>query len=191
VESLKNTLSLLRAGDRSAIKKVGYFLGVGVIAIWVLLSSVGPANEGRAETATTTVEQAALYVDIVGEVVRPGVYPVEVGTRLFEVVSAAGGFTEGANQKSINLARLVTDGEQILVLGIEGDSATKSESKLLSLNAATALELENLPGVGPKLASRIIDWRAANGGFTKIDQLLSVGGIGDKLFAGIRNMVRP
>lgn len=191
MDSLKNTLNLVRSGDRTALKKVGYFLGVGVIAIWVLLSSVGPANEGRAETATTTVEQTALYVDIVGEVVRPGVYPVEVGTRLFEVVSAAGGFTKAANQKSVNLARLVTDGEQILVLGSEEKVDTKTDSKLLSLNAATALELENLPGVGPKLAARIVDWRTANGGFSKIDQLLSIGGIGDKLFAGIRNMVRP
>jgi competence protein ComEA len=107
------------------------------------------------------------------------------------VVSAAGGFTKAANQKSVNLARLVTDGEQILVLGSEGNVETNTNSKLLSLNAATALELENLPGVGPKLAARIVDWRTANGGFSQIDQLLSVGGIGDKLFAGIRNMVRP
>ena len=191
MDSLKNTFNLLRSGDRSAIKKVGYFFGVGVVAISVLLSSLGPAAEGKAETATTTVTQTALYVDIVGEVVRPGVYPVTVGTRLFEVVSAAGGFTKSANQKSINLARLVTDGEQILVLGAEEKTVTGADNKLLSLNAATALELENLPGVGPKLAARIVDWRTANGGFSKIDQLLSVGGIGDKLFAGLRNMVRP
>jgi competence protein ComEA len=189
VESLKNILSLLRSGDRKAVKKVGYFAAVGVVAVWVLFSSLGPATEGKADTASTTVVQSALYVDIVGEVVQPGVYPVDVGTRLFEVVSAAGGFTKNAEQKSVNLARLVSDGEQILVLGKEGKVASKS--KLLSLNAATALELENLPGVGPKLAARIVDWRTANGGFTKIDQLLSVGGIGDKLFAGIRSMVQP
>jgi competence protein ComEA len=191
VESLKQTLVLLRSGDRSVIKKVIYFAGIGAVALMVLLSSLGPASEGQAETASTSITQSAIYVDIVGEVVQPGVYPVEIDTRLFEVVSAAGGFTRRADQKSVNLARLVSDGEQILVLSIGDDSKEQNTNKLLSLNAATALELENLPGVGPKLAARIIDWRTANGGFSKVDQLLSVGGIGDKLFAGIRNMVRP
>ncbi len=191
MESLKQTLVLLRSGDRSVIKKVIYFAGIGAVALMVLLSSLGPASEGQAETASTSITQSAIYVDIVGEVVQPGVYPVEIDTRLFEVVSAAGGFTRRADQKSVNLARLVSDGEQILVLSIGDDSKEQNTNKLLSLNAATALELENLPGVGPKLAARIIDWRTANGGFSKVDQLLSVGGIGDKLFAGIRNMVRP
>ena len=191
MESLKQTLVLLRSGDRSVIKKVIYFAGIGAVALLVLLSSLGPASEGQAETASTSITQSAIYVDIVGEVVQPGVYPVEIDTRLFEVVSAAGGFTRRADQKSVNLARLVSDGEQILVLSIGDDSKEQNTNKLLSLNAATAVELENLPGVGPKLAARIIDWRTANGGFSKVDQLLSVGGIGDKLFAGIRNMVRP
>jgi competence protein ComEA len=191
VESLKQTFVLLRSGDRGALKKAIYFAGIAAIALLVLLSSLGPASEGQAETASTSITQSAIYVDIVGEVVQPGVYPVEIDTRLFEVVSAAGGFTKRADQKSVNLARLVSDGEQILVLSIGDDSKEQNTNKLLSLNAATALELENLPGVGPKLAARIIDWRTANGGFSKIDQLLSVGGIGDKLFAGIRNMVRP
>ena len=191
MESLKQTFVLLRSGDRGALKKAIYFAGIAAIALLVLLSSLGPASEGQAETASTSITQSAIYVDIVGEVVQPGVYPVEIDTRLFEVVSAAGGFTKRADQKSVNLARLVSDGEQILVLSIGDDSKEQNTNKLLSLNAATALELENLPGVGPKLAARIIDWRTANGGFSKIDQLLSVGGIGDKLFAGIRNMVRP
>lgn len=189
MDSIRNTFNLLRSGDRNALKKLIYFVAVGVVAVLVILSSLGPADQGKASQASTTVEQTALYVDIVGEVLRPGVYPVEIGTRLFEVVSAAGGFTKSADQKSINLARIVSDGEQILVLS--SAVKTSSKSKLLSLNAATALELENLPGVGPTLAARIVDWRSANGGFTKTDQLLSVGGIGDKLFAGIRNMVQP
>jgi competence protein ComEA len=91
----------------------------------------------------------------------------------------------------VNLARLVTDGEQIVVLVSGTTQPEQTASKLLSLNAATELQLEGLPGVGPTLAGRIIDWRTANGGFTKVDQLLKVGGIGDKLFAGLRNMVQP
>lgn len=191
MESLKAKLALLRSGDRATIKKLVTFAIVALVAVLVLLSSIGPADQGQAKVAKTSISQTSLYVDIVGGVLRPGVYPVEPGTRLFEVVSAAGGFTKNADQKSVNLARLVTDGEQIIVLTGSGSEVAKSQSKLLSLNSATQVELEALPGVGPKLAARIVDWRTANGGFKKVDQLLQVGGIGDKLFAGIRNMVQP
>jgi competence protein ComEA len=118
------------------------------------------------------------------------VYPVDSTTRLFEVVSAAGGFTKKADQSSVNLARLVQDGEQIMVLA-KGGSNPDQTSQLMSLNAATSDELETLPGVGPTLAGRIVDWRVANGGFKSVEDLLKVGGIGDKLFAGIRSMVQP
>ncbi len=191
MEKLKNTLSQLRARDRATIRKVGYFVALAIVAVWVLLSSLGPAESGKVLAGKTTVAQSSLFVDIVGAVQRPGVYPVAIDTRLFEVVSAAGGFTKSADQKSVNLARLVTDGEQIIVMSGDSGDAAKTQSKLLSLNSATEVELEALPGVGPTLAARIIDWRSANGGFTAVDQLLKVGGIGDKLFAGLRSMVQP
>lgn len=191
MESLKKTFELLRARDPKMVRKLLVFVGAAILCIWVLLSSLGPASQGKAPIGQSTVSQGELYVDIVGAVARPGVYPVTPGTRLFEVVSSAGGFLKSADQKSVNLARLVTDGEQIVVLSGASTAKSQSASKLLSLNAATELQLEGLPGVGPTLAGRILDWRTANGGFTKVDQLLKVGGIGDKLFAAIRNMVQP
>jgi competence protein ComEA len=141
-------------------------------------------------------------VHVVGEVNVPGIYELDSGSRLVDVIFAAGGFSKSADQSSINLAREVTDGEQVVVfklgaagqllnsgagLGVGGPAGLAATQ--ISLNRATQAELEALPGVGPALASRMIDWRTANGGFKKKEDLLNVSGIGDKLFAGIKNQV--
>lgn len=140
------------------------------------------------------VKPATIYVHIVGEVSAPGIYQLDAGARVVDVIFAAGGFNQGADQSSINLAREVTDGEQVVVFKIGAapqvlGATNNSVSKQVSLNRATAGELESLPGVGPALAARMIDWRTANGGFKKKEDLLNVSGIGDKLFAGIKNQV--
>lgn len=140
------------------------------------------------------VKPAVIYVHIVGEVNSPGIYQLDAGSRVVDVIFAAGGFSKAADQASINLAREVTDGEQVVVFKIGAapvlsGSPGGSASSQVSLNRATAAELENLPGVGPALAGRIIDWRSANGGFKKKEDLLNISGIGDKLFAGIKDEV--
>lgn len=119
---------------------------------------------------------------------------MSVGSRLFDAVVAAGGFREDADQSSVNLARTLTDGEQVFVLKIGASSSVGAVAgdigpKVLSINRASESELESLPGVGPALAGRIVDWRTANGGFKKKEDLLNVGGIGDKLYAGIAKLV--
>jgi len=134
-----------------------------------------------------------LFVHIIGSVKSPGIYQLDTGSRVYDAVLAAGGLTAKANQQSINLARGLTDGEQIVVLSQSQSVATQqgfqAQPKLLSLNQATATQLEELPGVGPALAGRMIDWRLANGGFKSKDDLLNVSGIGDKLFSGIKDLV--
>jgi competence protein ComEA len=140
------------------------------------------------------VKPAVIYVHIVGEVNSPGIYQLDAGSRVVDVIFAAGGFSKAADEASINLAREVTDGEQVVVFKIGAapvlsGSPGGSASSQVSLNRATAAELENLPGVGPALAGRIIDWRSANGGFKKKEDLLNISGIGDKLFAGIKDEV--
>jgi competence protein ComEA len=113
---------------------------------------------------------------------------------LVDAVAASGGFLAKADQASVNLARQLTDGEQIFVLAI-GQSVSEVAgvgsmgAGLLSINRATSMELESLPGVGPALAGRIVDWRSANGGFKKLEDLKNVGGIGDKLYAGFAKQI--
>ena len=140
------------------------------------------------------VRPATIFVHIVGEVASPGIYQLDSGSRIVDVVFAAGGFSKSADQASINLAREVTDGEQIFVFKVGAapqllGNPSSNGSSPISLNRATQAELENLPGVGPALAGRIIDWRTANGGFKKKEDLLNISGIGDKLFAGIKDEV--
>jgi competence protein ComEA len=144
-------------------------------------------------TGSAVVHSPTLYVHVVGRVKVPGVYELEVGSRLFDAVVAAGGFMEDADQASVNLARPLSDGEQVIILKL-GDQPNNVGSHSganaqISLNRASESELESLPGVGPALANRIIDWRTANGGFKRKEDLLQVGGIGSKLFASLEKLV--
>lgn len=147
-------------------------------------------------------------VHVVGQVHAPGVVEVPVGARVHDAVLAAGGLTAGADAASVNLARQVVDGEQVYVpapgevvpaqggpAGTAGDvlagepgRATASPG-LVDLNTAGSEELQTLPGVGPALAQRILDWRVAHGTFRAVDQLRDVSGIGPVVLDGLRELV--
>lgn len=150
----------------------------------------GPDGSPSRSSPTTVV------VHVAGEVQQPGIVELPMGARVGEAIEAAGGGTQRAALDAVNLARVVSDGEQILIPNVDdagvaaapGQSA-ESEPHLVNLNSADATALEALPGVGPALAGRIIDWREANGGFTSEEQLLEVSGIGPKVFEGLRERV--
>jgi competence protein ComEA len=144
-----------------------------------------------ADETENEVSQQYLYVHVVGEVQSPGMYQLPIGARLVDAVFAAGGLTEEADNASVNLARELTDGEQIIVFSIsqEGEAAGTTASGLVSLNRAGDKELEELPGIGPALAGRIIAWREANGGFKSVQDLLKVSGIGESLLSGVIDLV--
>ena len=132
-------------------------------------------------------------VHVVGEVNAPGMYELEADSRVIDAVMAAGGLTSNAAECAVNLARTVNDGEQLnipaLTQGCSPSQSGTDSGSPLSLNAASAEQFDSLPGIGPTLADRIIQFRDAQGGFSSVDQLNDVSGIGDKLFAGLKDLV--
>lgn len=150
-----------------------------------------PENAANQDTVSAQ-SGANVFVHVSGEVVSPGIYQLPGNSRLFDAVFAAGGFTEAAAADSVNLARIITDGEQIRVAKL-GDPASpvNVESSAVSLSSATVTQLDQLPGIGPTLAQRIVDWRELNGGFSRISDLRKVSGIGQKLYDSLKNLVVP
>ena len=183
-------------------------LGVGaaiVLALVVLSAAVGLGlMRGQAaptESVPLATEAAAgggssgeLYVHVLGAVEHPGLYVLDLDSRLVDAVAAAGGTTDVADLTAINLARVLADGEQIIVptVGavVDGPGAVTPSDDRVDLNTADQAALETLPRIGPALAERIIAWRDENGRFQSVDDLLAVPGIGEKLLAGIRDGVR-
>lgn len=166
-----------------------------------------PAAEASDASSAVPSEMASvqqLFIQVVGAVEKPGVYVLPVKARVYEAIALAGGFTKSADQASVNLVRELVDGEQILVLesyldqasatGIGGIVVPNSSGRApaqpkINLNRAGLSELDTLPGVGPALAQRIVDWRTANGPFKKIADLTKVSGIGEKLIANLKDLV--
>ena len=194
---LKNQVIAALSGDQKVSKQLLIALaGVVAVASLVLVAvnrpepPTGEFSVSTDETANEVIEQF-LYVHVVGEVQSPGMYQLPIGARLVDAVFAAGGLTEDADNASVNLARELSDGEQIVVFSIsqEGQSPGTNSSGLISLNRAGDKELEELPGIGPALAGRIIAWREANGGFKSVQDLLKVSGIGESLLAGVIDLV--
>jgi competence protein ComEA len=197
MEWLKNQVIAALSGDQKVSKQLLIALaGVVAVASLVLVAvnrpepPTGEFSVSAEETANEVIEQF-LYVHVVGEVVSPGMYQLPIGARLVDAVFAAGGLTDEADNASVNLARELTDGEQIIVFSIsqEGEAPGTTTSGLVSLNRAGDKELEELPGIGPALAGRIISWREANGGFKSVQDLLKVSGIGENLLAGVIDLV--
>ena len=168
------------------------------------LESASPGS--LAGQSAPSVPATEVVVHVAGRVLRPGVVRLPPGARVVDAVAAAGGVTAGADAKRINLARPLADGEQVLVLA-EGEPAPPAgpptspsvgagastqpggDTGMVDLNTATLADLDTLPGVGPVLAQRILDWREANGRFTNVDELREISGVGEKRLADLRGKV--
>lgn len=164
-------------------------------------AAADPSSAPSAAPGTVTATTATLTVHVVGQVRHPGVVQLASGARVQEAVRAAGGALAAADLAGVNLARVLVDGEQVLVprpgdaaAPVAGPSSPAAPSgasnAVIDLNSADLTQLDSLPGVGPVLAQRILDWRTANGRFTSVDELGEVSGIGDAVLGRLRQKVR-
>ena len=126
---------------------------------------------------------ASVVVDVAGKVRHPGVLTLPAGSRVVDAVRAAGGALPGVDTGPLNLARRLVDGEQVLVGVTPPPGTGGAAAGRVNLNTATAAQLETLPGVGPVLAARIVEWRDGHGGFRSVSQLQQVPGIGPAKYA--------
>ncbi|MCU1446239.1 helix-hairpin-helix domain-containing protein [Cryobacterium sp.] len=169
-----------------------------------------PAAGTSGPTAAPAAGEAGvIFVHVLGAVARPGLFEVRDGARVVDVVAAAGGLLPTADQAGVNLARTLSDGEQLYV-PLQGEAAAGAPGAApgaagpagggaagaagavaakVNLNTATAADLDTLPRIGPAMAQRILDYRAAEGRFSSIDDLRNVTGIGEKTFAALKDLI--
>ncbi|MES9541171.1 helix-hairpin-helix domain-containing protein [Actinomadura sp. NPDC000600] len=165
------------------------------------VSEPRPAISAGAAAAASPAASSSVVVHVLGKVEHPGVVTLPSGSRVAEAIKAAGGVRRGAKTGTLNLARPLVDGEQIPV-GVRAPSpsppppagaaspAPGAPGTPVDLNAATPDQLDDLPGVGPVLAQRIVAYRTQHGGFRSVEQLQEVSGIGARRFADLKPMVR-
>ncbi|MFI5620195.1 helix-hairpin-helix domain-containing protein [Streptomyces sp. NPDC051567] len=152
-----------------------------------------PPVPGPEPGAAATAGSTRIVVDVSGKVRDPGVRKLPAGSRVEDALAAAGGVRPGTDTTGLNRARVLVDGEHVLV----GATAQPQPGGggpspgPLSLGTATVEQLDGLPGVGPVLAQHIVDFRTARGGFRSVDELRQVNGIGERRFADLRRLVRP
>lgn len=192
----RRTLSLLAAVLVGAVIVTLLVMGRGRApqAAPVAVGSVLPTISSAPVVATTESPAGEVVVEVVGKVRRPGVVTLARGARVQDALAAVGGARPGVDTSDQNLARVLVDGEQIRI-GIEPASAVApapgatGPGALIDLNTASLEALQDIPGVGPVLATRIVTYREQNGGFQSVEQLMEVSGIGEATFAQMQPMV--
>jgi competence protein ComEA len=181
---------------------VAVTVAAGVLLSWWLLSARPRTSEPETVRLTSQADHTGggrLVIDVEGKVKRPGIVTLPRGSRVHHAISRAGGVVSGADTSSLNLARVLADGEQVIVgaanpagpaaPGAAGSVATSGGR--ISLNSATLEQLDTLPGVGPVTAQAIVEYRTTHGGFQRVEDLLEVKGIGEQTLADLKDQVGP
>lgn len=140
---------------------------------------------------------SSLYVQVAGAVIHPGVYELDEGSRVFQAIEAAGGLSDDADDRTLNQASAVSDGDKIyvqtydeaVVSNNEAASAVSGDEDLVNINTAGTDELKTLSGIGESKAASIISYRDSHSGFKSVDELTQVDGIGDATLNKIRDMI--
>ena len=164
--------------------------------------------DSNTQESKTEDEEELVIVHVTGEVKKPGVVRVKEGSRVEDIVKAAGGLTENADISNINLAYVVEDGTKIRIPSTDDEKqeeyitqsigegiimqeeSNNSRSSIVNINTANETELEELPGIGASIAGRIIEYRNKNGKFKSIEDIKNVTGIGDSKFEKIKESIR-
>lgn len=172
-------------------------------------SQVGSGNDDESDSdqdVTSGKSNTVIYVHVAGAVKNPGLYELTQGARVQDAIESAGGMADDALEESINLARVVSDGEQIVVMskseessssggeaGISSNASSSSSGGIVAgkvnINRATADEFTTLQGIGEATAAKIIAYRESNGSFKSIEDIKNVSGIGDKKFEAIKDAI--
>jgi len=191
--------------ERAVLIVFAAFLAVGGIFFLLAQGSASSAASTKPLPAitfpATPTVSPIIVVDVSGKVVKPGVYKLPVGSRAIDALDAAGGAKSGIDVSDINLAHVLTDGEQIIVGApkiVVTSGKSKGKSKLanptsnspINVNTATSAQLDSLPGIGPVMAARIIAYRQKSGLFKVLTDLRKVPGMGASKFAEIQNLIR-
>jgi competence protein ComEA len=208
--------SALRALASLGLAAVAGALVVVVLG-WPRGDAAPPTTEAAGTSGQNVLEEptsppvegkdAVVVVDVDGRVRRPGVVELPEGSRVVDAIDASGGLARGADTGPLNLAQPLVDGEQVIVPA-RGDAVSALPGTVVpgsttpapagvapatgqvSINSASEAELDTLPGIGPVLAAAIVEWRTQNGGFTSVEQLQEVSGIGPATYAELAPLVR-
>ena len=163
----------------------------------------------KKENINSNEEEDMMAVHITGEVKKSGVVKIKEGSRIEDIIEAAGGLTENADITNVNLAFVVEDGMKIRIPSVNEektdedyitedsgkgvimtDENTSTSSSVININTASESELEQLPGIGPSISSRIIEYRNKNGKFKSIEDIKNVTGVGDSKFEKIKDLIK-
>jgi competence protein ComEA len=176
-------------------------IAVAVIVIgarWIRSSGTASAGGAELSFAGDSAHEAGgnqdAVVHVAGAVRRPGVYRLPAGSRVTDAVRRAGGFARGASQDAINLAARLSDGQQVVVPGpgtASGTAAAGERTGPISLGSASAEQLDQVEGIGPVTAQKIIEFRDQHGGLSSINQLDEVDGIGPATMQTLRSALQP
>ena len=178
-------------------------IGIVIGLIWLNLrprrpimqeeSSISSSRLGEPISSQQSSQPDKIYVDLKGAVKHPGVYALDQGSRVFDLLEMAGGLTEDAAQRALNQAQLLgeaeSQGPQANVVGSQAPLVSSPNSGKVNVNQADLSQLETLPGIGAKKAQAIIDYRTANGSFHSLEDLGKVKGIGPKMLEKLKDLV--